>query len=77
VRSHLSSGSCAPLSTRQTEGVFGSVVAVSFQRVFCSEMHQNNVFIFLKNNFNISSSKRSENTKINKLMAVHSDRKWF
>ena len=32
-------------------GVFGSVVAVAFQNVFRSEMHQNNIFLFLKNYF--------------------------
>jgi ketopantoate reductase len=27
------------------------VVAVDFQRTFCIEMHQNNIFLFLKNYF--------------------------
>ena len=45
--------------------VFESVVAVAFQSVFHSEMHQNNVFLFfLKSNFDISTLKRSENTII-------------
>jgi hypothetical protein len=39
------------------------VVAVAVQSVFRLEMHQNNVFSFLKINFDISTSKRSENTK--------------
>jgi hypothetical protein len=43
--------------------VFGSVVVVAFQSVFHSEMHQNNVFYFLKIIFDISASKRSKNTK--------------
>jgi len=41
------------------------VVAVAVQSVFCLEMHQNNVFSFLKINFDISTSKQSENTKKN------------
>jgi hypothetical protein len=32
-------------------GLFGIVVAVAVQSVFRLEMHQNNVFIFLKNHF--------------------------
>jgi hypothetical protein len=43
--------------------LFGIVVAVAVQSVFRLEMHQNNVFSFLKINFDISTSKRSENTK--------------
>jgi hypothetical protein len=31
--------------------VFGSAAAVAFQSTFCAEMHQNNVFLFLKNYF--------------------------
>jgi hypothetical protein len=42
--------------------VFDIAVAVTFQSVFCSKMHQNNIYI-LKFIFDISTSKRSENTK--------------
>jgi hypothetical protein len=42
------------------EGMFGRVVMVVFQSVFHSEMHQNNVFYFLKIIFEINTSKRSE-----------------
>ena len=31
--------------------LFGSVVAVAFQSVFCAKMHQNDVFYVLKNYF--------------------------
>jgi len=31
--------------------LFGSVVAVAFKRTFRVEMHQNDVFLFLKNYF--------------------------
>jgi len=31
--------------------VFGSVVAVAFQNIFRSEIHQNNIFFYLKNLF--------------------------
>jgi hypothetical protein len=31
--------------------MFRSVVAVAFQSVFYAEMHQNDVFLFLKNYF--------------------------
>jgi hypothetical protein len=43
-------------------GVFRSVVVVAFHSVFHLEMHQN-IFLFFKNHFDISVSKRSENTK--------------
>lgn len=44
------------------KGVFRSAVAVAFQNVFCSEMHQNNiVFHFLKFISDITTSKRFEN----------------
>ena len=47
-----------------TKGVFENVLAVVFQSVFRSEMYQNNVFFhFLKLIFDISTSKRSKNTK--------------
>jgi len=31
--------------------MFGNVIAVAFQSVFYSEMHQNNIFLFFKNYF--------------------------
>jgi hypothetical protein len=31
--------------------MFGSVVAVAFQSVFRDEIHQNDIFLFLKNYF--------------------------
>jgi hypothetical protein len=31
--------------------VLGSVVTVTFQIIFCTEMHVNDVFLFLKNHF--------------------------
>jgi hypothetical protein len=44
--------------------VFGSVVVIAFQNAFRLEMHQNDFFfIFKKNIFEISTSKRSENIK--------------
>jgi hypothetical protein len=36
-------------------GVFGSVVAVAFQNVFRSEIHQNNVFFIFLKSFLISA----------------------
>ena len=43
----------------------GSVVAVAFQSIFYLEMHQNNIFFYLKKIiFEISVSKWSENIKI-------------
>jgi hypothetical protein len=33
------------------EGLFGIVIAVAVQSVFCLEMHQNNFFLLFKNNF--------------------------
>ena len=45
-----------PLRENYLIRMFESIVAVAFQSVFCSEMHQNNV-IFLKNIFDISTSK--------------------
>jgi hypothetical protein len=47
-------------------GLFGSVVAVTFQSVFHSEMHQNDVFSSFKIIFEISILKRFKtNKKIN------------
>jgi hypothetical protein len=37
--------------------VFGSVVAVAFQIAFRAEIYVNDVFLFLKNYFNISTLK--------------------
>jgi hypothetical protein len=38
--------------------LFGTVVTVVFQSVFRAEMHQNDVFYFLKIIFKISTSKQ-------------------
>jgi len=35
----------------KTKRVFGNVVAVAFQIIFCTEMHANDVFSFFKNYF--------------------------
>jgi hypothetical protein len=35
-----------------------SVVMIAFQNIFCLKMYQNNIFYFLKNIFDISTSKR-------------------
>jgi hypothetical protein len=44
--------------------VFENIIAVDFQSVFHSKMHQNNIFLyFLKIIFDISASKKSKNTK--------------
>jgi hypothetical protein len=51
-------------------GVFGSVVAVAFQSVFRSEMHQNNIFFLKKKLFltsayqnNLKTPKKNINLK--------------
>jgi hypothetical protein len=50
-------------------GVFGSVVAVAFQSVFRSEMHQNNIFkkkkLFLTSAYqnNLKTPKKNINLK--------------
>jgi len=44
-------------------GVFKSVVVITVQSDFCSEIHQNNIFLFLKNYFGISTLKQFENIK--------------
>ena len=36
---------------------------VIFQNVFCVEMHQNNIYLFIKIIFEISASKRSKTYK--------------
>jgi hypothetical protein len=41
--------------------MFENVVLVAFQNVFCSKIHQNNIFYFKKFIFDISTSKRSKN----------------
>jgi hypothetical protein len=46
--------------------VFKSVVVIAVQSDFCSEIHQNNIFLFLKNYFEISTLKQFE--KIKKLI---------
>jgi hypothetical protein len=38
--------------------VFGSVVAIAFQIIFCVEIHANDFFYFLKIIFDISKSKQ-------------------
>jgi hypothetical protein len=43
--------------------LFGIVVGIVFQRVFCLEMHQNNIFYFLKFIFNFYTSKQLETPK--------------
>jgi len=40
-----------------SKSVFGSVVAVAFQIAFCSKIHANDFFYFLKIIFDISTSK--------------------
>jgi hypothetical protein len=47
---------------RVSTSLFGNAVAVIFQSAFHSGMYQNNIF-FLKIIFDISTSKRSKNTK--------------
>jgi hypothetical protein len=43
--------------------VFGSVIAGAFQITFRVKMHTNDVFLFFKNHFDISTSKRSKTYK--------------
>jgi len=43
--------------------MFENVVAIAVQNAFRLEMHQNNVFYFLKIIFNINALKRSKNKK--------------
>jgi len=38
--------------------VFESVVVVAFQNIFYLKIHQNNIFLFFKINFNINLSKQ-------------------
>jgi hypothetical protein len=42
------------------------VVAIVFQSVFCSEMHQNNVFFILKNLF-LTSAHQNDPKKLKKI----------
>jgi len=49
--------------------VFGSVVAVTFQIAFRTEIHANDFFYFLKIIFNISISKRSKKYKPHLILA--------
>ena len=44
-------------------GLFGSVFTVAFQSAYRTEIHQNDVFLFFKNHFEISTSKWSKNIK--------------
>jgi len=39
------------ISSKQSKRLFESMAVVVFQSVFHSEMHQNNIFLFLKNYF--------------------------
>jgi len=51
-------------SIEQCQGLFESGVAVAFQNIFHSEMHQNDIFFyFLKIIFEINASKRSKTLK--------------
>jgi hypothetical protein len=61
---------------RESNGqdVFESVVAVAFQSVFNSEMHQNNI-LFFKFIFDINASKRFKNTK--KILILNKKNKFF
>ena len=38
--------------------MFGSVVVIDFQNIFHAEMHQNNIFSFLKNYFSDQRKKK-------------------
>jgi len=49
--------------------VFGSVVVVAFQIVFCARIHVNDFFYFLKIIFDISTSKRSKKYKPHSILA--------
>jgi hypothetical protein len=42
--------------------MFGIVIAVTFQSVFGSKMHQDNVFSFLKNSFLTSAHQNNPKT---------------
>jgi hypothetical protein len=44
-------------------GVFESVIVITFQNVFHSKIHQNNIFYFFKIIFDINTLKWSKNTK--------------
>ena len=35
----------------KSKGLFGTAAAVAFQSAFCAKIHQNDVFLFLKNHF--------------------------
>jgi hypothetical protein len=49
-----------------TQGLFSSVVAIVFQNVFHSKIYQNNIFYFIKINFDTNTLKQSKNIlKIN------------
>jgi hypothetical protein len=55
--------------TRSTKRVFGSVVVVAFQIAFRAEIHANDVFLFFKIIFDISTSKRSKKYKPHSILA--------
>jgi hypothetical protein len=48
--------------------VFGSVVVVAFQIIFCAEIYVNDFFYFLKIIFNISTSKQSKRYKSHSIL---------
>ena len=39
-------------------GMFGSMVTIIFQNTFHAEIHKNDIFLFFKNYFEISTSKQ-------------------
>ena len=49
--------------------MFGSVVSVAFQIAFRVEIHANDIFLFLKIIFDISTSKRSKKYKPHSILA--------
>jgi hypothetical protein len=48
------------------KSIFGIVVTGAVQSIFYLEIHQNNIFYFKKNIFDISTSKRYKNIKKSK-----------
>ena len=56
--------------------MFGSVVAVAFQIAFRVEIHANDIFLFLKIIFDISTSKRSKKYKPHSILAKKNNSKF-
>jgi len=56
--------------------VFGSVVSVAFQIAFRVEIHANDIFLFLKIIFDISTSKRSKKYKPYSILAKKNNSKF-